>query len=153
MANFAATFLLILAIFNVIATISLWANWLDVMGANWAFNAFFADQAKADIGGEIVAAIFGSLIPAGLAFVASARQWTRVHLVHLLCGAWLFAYLLLRIPALHTMFKQPFFDMSFGLGMWYRFHGFPAGTLTLIALLMAAAGNRFIRERHSTPNP
>jgi hypothetical protein len=146
-ANFATTFLLILAILNVIATISLWENWLDVMGNNWAFNAFFAHEAKADIRSEIATAVLGSLVPAGLAFVASARRWKQVHLVHALCGAWLLAYLFLRVPGLQTMFKQPFFDMQFGVGMWFRFHGFPAGTLIFTLILLATVVIGYTRQK------
>lgn len=149
MANFASTFLLILAVLNVIATISLWATWLDAMNTSWAFRAFFAEDLKPDIWSEVFLAVFGGLIPAGLAYLASIRRWPRANPVHLLCGAWLLAYLFVRVPSLHTMFKQPLFDMSTGVGMWYRFHGFPAGTLALTILLLFVAGFGFLQERRT----
>ena len=153
MAAFAATSLLILAIFNVIATISLWENWLDVMGTSWAFRAFFADDVRTDIWSELASTVVGNFAPAGLAFLASARRWPRVHLVHLLCGVWLLAYLFLRVPSLQTIFKQPFFDKSFGIGMWYRFHGFPAGTLALTFILLFAAGLGYLQQRRTERSP
>ena len=153
MAIFATTFLLILAIFNVIATISLWENWLDAMDTSWAFRVFFKDEVKSEIWPEVASTVVGNLAPAGIAFLASARQWPRVHVVHLLCGVWLLAYLFLRVPSMMTMFKQPFFDMSFGVGMWYRFHGFPAGSLTLTILLLFTAALGYFQQRPTERNP
>jgi hypothetical protein len=152
-AKFASTFLLILAVLNVIATISLWATWLDAMNTSWAFRTFFADDVKPDVWSEVFLAIAGSFIPAGLAYLASARRWPRANLVHLLSGVWLLAYLSIRVPSLSVMFKQPFFDMSTGLGMWYRFHGFPAGTLALTILLLFAAGFGLLQERDTEREP
>lgn len=151
MANFATTFLLILAVFNVIATISLWGNWLDAMETSWAFKAFFASEAKAGIGLEIAASVLGGLVPAGLAFLASARSWPRRHLVHVVCGAWLIAYLLFRVPPLSVMWKKPFLEFDFGLGMWFRFHGFPAGTLVLSLILLTVAAIGHVRGKKSSP--
>ncbi|TAG30394.1 MAG: hypothetical protein EAZ40_01560 [Rhodobacterales bacterium] len=149
----AVTFLLILTILNVIATISLWQTWLDVMGTNWAFRTFFASEVRGDIGMEIAASVLGGLLPAGLAFLASAREWHRRHLVHMACALWLIAYLLVRVPPLQTMWKAPIFDLSFGLGMWFRFHGFPAGTLAPAILLLAVSATSLLRERGSSPLP
>lgn len=123
------------------------------MNTSWAFRTFFADDVTPDVMSEVLLAIAGNLIPAGLAFFASARRWPRTNLVHLLCGAWILAYLFVRVPSLHTMLKQPFFDMSTGIGMWYRFHGFPAGTLALTILVLFVAGFGLLQERQSKRRP